>query len=308
MKHLFIINPTAGGKKVRADELESEIRAFSENLGDNYEIYLTKAPMDACIKVAQEAKTEDMLRVYACGGDGTLNECANGAANCGNVAITHYPCGTGNDFIRMFGEENARKFRDLRALTSGSVHPLDLIECNGRYSINICSVGIDARIGTDVHKYSNIPVIGGAAGYVVSLAVNLIKGVTQNFRISAGEDVLEGKFALVCACNGRFYGGGFNPAPDAMPDDQIIEYLIVKDISRMKFIRIVGKYAKGRFRELSDVITHFRGNRVDIEAAREFVVNIDGEAIYAKNVSFKLIPNGVNFIIPAGMDFFSKNT
>ena len=80
--------------------------------------------------------------MYACGGDGTLNECVNGAVGHANVAVTHFPCGTGNDFIKMFGEEKARFF-DLAELVRGEVRPLDVMECCGRYAINICSVGIE---------------------------------------------------------------------------------------------------------------------------------------------------------------------
>ena len=61
--------------------------------------------MDACRKIEQEAAAGQPLRVYACGGDGTLNECVCGAVGCDNVAVTHYPCGTGNDFVRCFGAE-----------------------------------------------------------------------------------------------------------------------------------------------------------------------------------------------------------
>ena len=304
MKHLFIINPSAGGIKKRLPALESEIRAFAESLGAPHEVYMTKAPMDACHKIAEDAESEDMLYVYACGGDGTLNECANGAAKRPNVAITHYPCGTGNDFIKMFGKENIDKFRDLSALANGEVRQLDLIDCDGRYGLDICSVGIDARIGCDVHKYSGIPLIGGVTGYIVSLIVNLIKGVTQYYRISADGFSVDGMVTLACACNGRFYGGGFNPVPDAMPDDGILDCLIVKPVSRLKVIKVVGKYSKGQFREFPDLITHVRGTYMEVEADREFVVNIDGEAIYASKISFKLIPKGINFIFPAGLDFF----
>jgi len=303
MKHLFIVNPAAGkGKKKKADQTEREIRAFAESLTDPYEIYKTTAPMEAIRKIADEAERADMLYVYACGGDGTLNECANGAAMRANVAITHYPCGTGNDFIKMFGAGSVDKFRDLRALAGGIVRPLDLIDCNGRYGINICSAGVDARIGVDVHKYSGIPIIGGATGYVVSLVVNLIKGVARYFHISAEGMELDGRFSLICACNGRFYGGGFNPVPEARPDDGALDYLIVNDVSRLKFIMIVGKYAKGRFRELGDVITYVRGDRLEIEAGSEFVVNIDGEAVFTKKMCFKLVPQGLNFIFPPGID------
>ena len=302
MKHLFIINPVAGSKKSRFADTEREVRQFAAGLSEPYEIYITKEPMDACRKVAEDAESADELRVYACGGDGTLNECANGAAGRGNVAITHYPCGTGNDFIRMFGAENLHRFRDLHELAGGAVRPLDLIDCDGRYGLNICSVGIDARVGGDVHKYSSIPLIGGTAGYIISLVVNVIKGVNQRLRITSAEIGIDKGVALVCACNGRFYGGGFNPVPDAVPDDGILEYLIIDAVSRLKVAQIIGKYSKGRFRELGDVVTYLRGGQMEIEGNREFVVNIDGEIISTKRICFSIVHKGVNFILPFGID------
>jgi len=312
MKHLFIINPVAGGRHGRFEEIERTIKTFTETLNDPYEIYVTKEPMDAGRKVTEEAESassaSDSLRVYACGGDGTLNECANGAANRQNVAITHYPCGTGNDFLKTFGKENINLFRDLNELTSGTVRPLDLIDCDGRYGINICSVGIDARIGTDVHKYSNIPIIGGATGYIVSLVVNVIKGIVQRFRINVDDIVYDKKITLACICNGRFYGGGFNPVPDALPDDGVLDSLIVEPISRFQFAKIVGWYAKGKFREFPRVFTHIRGSGMEIKGDREFVVNIDGEAIYTNKIRFKLVHKGVNFIFPKKLHYFNAST
>jgi len=300
---LFIINPIAGGLKGRLAEIESMIRSVADGFQAPYEIYTTKAPMDAFEKTKEESAQADMLYVYAFGGDGTLNECVNGAAGRANVAVTQYPCGTGNDFLRTFGEETIQKFRDLRALASGVVRQLDLIDCNGRYGLNICSVGMDARVGADVHKYSRMPIIGGATGYVTALVVNVIKGVGQRFRITIGDTVFDKDLTLVCACNGRFYGGGFNPVPDAIPDDGIIEYLVVDAVSRFKIAQIVGKYAKGKFREFPDLITYIRGNSMDIEGDREFVVNIDGESIFAERLCFNLVPKGINFIFPQELDY-----
>ena len=84
----------------------------------------------------------------------TARSTSASTAPCGhaNVAVTHFPCGTGNDFIKMFGAEKERFF-DLAELVRGEVRPFDVMECCGRYAINICSVGIDARIGTEVHQY-----------------------------------------------------------------------------------------------------------------------------------------------------------
>lgn len=307
MRHLFIVNPVAGGKKNRYEETIRHIHSVMSAYSEPYDVYITKAPMDACEKIKAEAASGETLRVYACGGDGTLNECVNGAAGCRHIAVTHFPCGTGNDFIKMFGPEDEKLFRDLPALINGAERPIDLIDCNGRFGINICSVGIDARIGTDVHKYSAIPIIGGATGYVVSMFVNLMRGVNQKLKITTENLSLDACFALVCACNGRFYGGGFNPVPEAMPDDGIIDFLIVSEVSRLKFIGVVGKYAKGRYKEISEIISHIRGNNMKIESEKELVVNVDGELIFAKDVSFRMIPEGVNFFFPSGMLFFELN-
>jgi len=304
LKHLFIVNPVAGGIRNKHDKVVSDIEAFAKSQCRSFEIYITKVPMDACKKIIAEAESGDDIRVYACGGDGTLNECANGAANRANVAITHYPCGTGNDFIKTFGIENVDKFRNLQALTNGEQHPLDLIQCGERYGINIASVGIDARIGTDVHKYSKIPLIGGATGYVVSLIINVIKGVTQKFSIKLDDISFDKKITLACACNGRFYGGGFNPVPTAMPDDGLLDCLIVEPVSRLKVAEIVGKYAKGMFSEFPDIFTHRRAKEINISCDKEFVIQVDGEALYAKAITFKLIPKGINFIFPQNLSYF----
>jgi len=308
MKHMFVINPVAGGAKGRIPEIESEIKAVAESLGITYEIYFTKGTMDAYQKIGEEADMGDMLRIYAYGGDGTLSECANGAANRSNVAITQYPCGTGNDFLRTFGQENIAKFRDVKALIEGDVRPIDLIDCGDRYGINICSVGIDARIGTDVHKYSGIPLIGGATGYIVSLVVNVIKGVTQRVRITTEDMKLDQKMTLVCACNGRFYGGGFNPVPEAKVDDGFIDYLIVEPVSRLKVAQVVGRYSKGKYHELPDIIKHIRGTGMEIEGDSEFVVNIDGEAVHTKKIQFNVASHAVNFIFPSTMETSSALT
>ena len=244
MKHLFIVNPTAGGKD-KTEDVRAQVQdAFRTREGE-YEVYVTKAPMDATNKILAEAEKEEELRVYACGGDGTFNECVCGAALHDNVAVCPFPTGTGNDFCRMFGEDKER-FRELDALLDGWVTPIDLIECNGRYSANICSVGIDARIGTSVHKYSKIPLIGGATGYVVSAAVNVFKGIATGMHIRCGDFDKRSKYSLVCACNGRYYGGGFNPSLHARPDDGIMDIFIVRDVNLLQFATLIGKYAAGK--------------------------------------------------------------
>lgn len=302
MKHLFIVNPKAGGKD-KSIAVSRAVRAAFENRQGEYEIYVTKGPMDAVQKIRGEASNEVPLRVYACGGDGTFNECVCGAALLENVAAAPFPTGTGNDFCRMFGAEKDL-FRDLNALLDGTEHPIDLIDCNGRWSANICSVGIDARIGTEVHKYSSLPVIGGAGGYVVSTLVNVFKGISRPMRVSAKGYVSEGPHTLVCACNGRFYGGGFNPSPYARPDDGELDFFIVPDVKLFTLACYIGRYAKGEADRYPNIIKHLKGDSLHIDFEDENVINIDGEAMYAKSVDMKLVPRALRLIVPKGMRFF----
>ena len=302
MKHLFIVNPVAGDRD-KSPEIRQRVAEAFRGRQEPYEVYVTTAPMDAADKIRLEADKGEHLRVYACGGDGTFNECVCGAAGRENVAVCPFPTGTGNDFCRMFGEEK-ELFRDLDALLDGTERPIDLIDCNGRYSANICSVGIDARIGTEVHKYSGLPLIGGAAAYVVSAAVNMFKGIATEMTVRCGGIERHEKFSLICACNGRYYGGGFNPCPDAMPDDGIMDVYIVKKVNLIQFATLIGRYAAGHAAEMTKLVTHIRGSWLAIEFEDESVINLDGEAIFTKKAEMRVLPGAVRLIVPRGMTFF----
>lgn len=307
MKHLFIVNPVAGGADKTAEVRAKAEKAFQDR-EDSFEIYVTRGPMDAARKIIIEAGLGEELRVYACGGDGTFNECVCGAAEQSNVAVCPFPTGTGNDFCRMFGEEKDM-FRDLDALLDGEVHPIDLIDCNGRWSVNICSVGIDARVGTSVHKYGSIPLLGKTSAYVVSAVANVFKGISSEMSISCGDFQRSGMTTLACACNGRFYGGGFNPSLKARPDDGIMDVYVVKKVNLLEFAALIGKYAAGKADKLPKYITHLRtGGALEMTFGRTEVINVDGEAMYADHVVMRMVPKALNLIVPKGMRFFEDET
>lgn len=302
MKHLFLINPAAG-KSDRTQELTGRIKAACEPRGLNYEIRVSEAPGD-CTRFTKEAAASGVpTRVYACGGDGTLNEVICGAAGAENVSVTHYPCGSGNDFIKIFNEPEA--FRTLERLLDPDEALLDLIQLEGRedYSLSICSIGIDARIGTGIQSYKRLPLISGKGAYNLATVINLIKGVHRHYTVEIGTEKIDGRFTLICVCNGRFYGGGYQPVPTAMPDDGKLEVLLVKKVSRLKVAGIIGKYKAGRYAEMPDIFRHFSTDRVVIHCDKEEVVNLDGEARWAKDVEIRLSDKKLRFFYPKGLNY-----
>ena len=303
MKHLFIINPAAGSRD-RTEEYRQKITAACDGKEIDYRIEVSAASGE-CARIARAAaESGEEYRIYACGGDGTLNEVVSGAAGHENVAVTAFAGGSGNDFIRIFSE--TEPFRDLERLLDCEEATFDLIRCNEDISLNICSVGLDARIGTDVSNYKRLPLLHGFRAYAASTVVNVIKGITEHYVIELNGERIDGKQTLICACNGRFYGGGFNPVPEADPADGKLEVLIVKPVSRLQVAQVVGKYKAGKYAQYPELIRHFRTDRVRIICDGPTSINLDGELRTAKVVDIRIAEEKLRFFYPKGLTWSNK--
>lgn len=295
MKHLFIINPAAGSRD-HTREYADEIRTLCDARKLNYDIQVSSRPGD-CTRIAREAaQTGEEVRLYACGGDGTLNEVVAGAAGYKNAAVTVFSGGSGNDFVKLFNDPKA--FFDLNRLLDAAETEFDLIRCNGDLSLNICSVGLDARIGTDVSLYKRFPLLQGFRAYAVSTLFNVIQGISEHYVVEINGETIDGEQTMVCVCNGRFYGGGFNPVPDADPTDGILDVLIVKKVTRLQVPGVVGKYKAGKYKELPKLVRHFRTDRVKILCDRSTPINLDGELRMAKTIEMTVADEKIRFFHP----------
>lgn len=300
MKHLFIINPAAGSKDRTADYTAKIKKAF-QNRTDEYEILVSSAPGECEKLTRQAAQTGEEYRVYACGGDGTLNEVVQGAAGSSNVAITAFSGGSGNDFTKLFDDPKA--FFEIDRLLDAEEETFDLIRCNDDYSLNICSVGLDARIGTDVASYKRLPLLQGFRAYAASTVVNVIRGIAEHYVVEVDGERIDDKQTLICACNGRFYGGGFNPVPDADPCDGLLDVLVIKKVSRLQVAKVIGKYKSGKYKELNHLVRHFRTEKVKIICDKPTSINLDGELRTAQTVEMSIAKEKVRFFYPKGLSW-----
>ncbi len=301
MRHLFIINPTAG-KYDRTEEYHRRIRAACEPRGLDYEIR-SSTHKGGCTEIAREAGESGLeCRLYACGGDGTLNEIVCGAAGYDNLSVTAFPGGSGNDFIRIFDDPAA--FFDLDRLLDADEARFDLIRVGDLgYSLNICSMGIDARVAAAQSRYKRLPGISGSNAYNLALAVNLLKGISRPCRVTLDGETLPGKKTLVCVANGRFYGGGWLPMPDAMPDDGALDVLVVRSVNLLQLLRVIGVYKRGCYKDLPNFIRHYRVTELRIESPRDPIVNSDGEILRANDITLSLAKEKLRFFYPKGLSY-----
>ena len=303
MIHLFIINPAAGSRD-RTKVYQQIVEEVCAQKGVDYEIRVSQEP-GHCQQLAREAALSGKeYRIYACGGDGTLNEVAAGAAGFDNVSVTVFSGGSGNDFTKLFS--NPEAFRDLERLMDSEEVSFDMIRCNGDLALNICSVGLDARIGTDVSSYKRLPLLSGFRAYAASTVVNVIRGIAEHYVVEVDGQRIDGDQTLICACNGRYYGGGFNPVPEADPTDGLLDILLIKKVSRLQVAKVIGKYKSGRYRELPQFVRHFRTDRVKIICDKLTPINLDGELRMAKEVTMAIAKEKLRFFFPCGLTWQAK--
>lgn len=298
MTHLFIINPAAGSRN-QSEAYCKKITGVCEARGLDYRIEISPAP-GACREIARKAaQTGEEYRIYSCGGDGTLNEIVSGIVGYPNVSVTMFAGGSGNDFVRIFSE--TEPFRDLERLLDSEEAQFDLIKCNNDYSLNICSVGLDARIGTNVASYKRIPLLSGFRAYAFSALVNTIRGISDHYVVEVNGQTIDADMTLICVCNGRYYGGGFNPVPEADPADGILDVLLVTKVSRLHVLSLIGTYKKGKYATLPEKIRHIRTDRLRIHCRQPSSINLDGELRISQDLDIQVLKNKVRFFYPRGL-------
>lgn len=303
MKHVFIINPTAG-KVDRTKEIREQIHKLTTC--DPVEIHLTRSQGEAEHIARMVAETGDEVRVYACGGDGTANEVLTGVAGHKNCALGIIPIGSGNDFVRGFEEYTREDFLTVENMVNGEEMEIDLMECQGKYSMNVFSVGFDCEVARNVDRFKKLPHISGSLAYKLSIVYCLFTKRKHPVKIYLdGKPFEKADFdnttLLAVAANGKYYGGGIKAAPLAVHDDGLMDFIHANTLSVLKFISIVGKYTKGLHINNPKLpfITFKRCKKIKFEAETPIGVNFDGEIFEMTNPEITLLPKALRVILPA---------
>ena len=294
MRHVWIINPHAG-KRDQTARMYAMADALRRRHGLECQCLLTDRPGGAGEMARRLAESGGAVRIYACGGDGTIHEVAGGIAGFDNAAMTSIPAGTGNDFLKNFGPD-AEKFSDAENLWDGPEFPLDLIECNGRYCLTIACNGIDAQVADSVHRITDSSPLRGRGSYLASVAVNfLFRDLGHRWTVWLDGRAVEGEFALVSMCNGRYYGGGSMPVPEARMDDGVLHTILVRKVGRAAFAKL---FAAWKFPQIARVVT---AREVRIRShGEEIVTCLDGECFRSGEVTMRLAEKRVRFFGPRG--------
>lgn len=298
MKHYFIYNPAAGDGVLGKKFLE-EFNELKEKTNFELFLHVTSSAGDATSyveKIASE-NSEDVC-IYACGGDGTMNEVINGCMDYPNLIFGIIPTGSCNDFLKIF---KGHDFLSLDAQLKGTIKPIDVLKVDDHYCLNVANIGFDAKVNYDqIQARSKCKTIKGAYNYAI--IKNLFHNKPDYVVVKSDDkEIYRGKALLMAFGNGGYYGGGYNCAPRAVIDDGLTDLLIVKKVPLIRFLTLIKKYKQGKLNfdpKYKNILINDRASKFEVSSPNLLTVCLDGETIHLKKITIENLKQKIRFIFP----------
>lgn len=270
MKTLLIINPTAGRR--RESPLEEILRGLSQPFVD-LTVHLTSGPGDAT-NVASQASRDGFDLVVAAGGDGSLNEVANGLVGS-DIELGLIPVGTENVLARELGIPLSPTLA-CQHLLGALPRKIDVGKVNGRYFVCFAGIGFDAHVA---HRLSpERKKTMGAAGYVLT-SIEKIAGYRKEERavtvIADGQEICS-SYWMILVSNIQNYGGGLKPAPQASLEDGLLDLCIYPKVGYPATAWQMLSTAQGKHLKLPGML-YLQAKQIELVTDPVEQVQLDGD-------------------------------
>lgn len=274
-------------------------------------------------RMAREAAAEGLDRVLVAGGDGTLNEVVNGLLGPGDPGpgggpavgdgrtdgpvVEVLPLGTGNDFARTLGlsmdpEEAAELLGGMPR--EGRVRRVDAGRLRGevdRYFVNMVVGGVGGVVGQRVSRAMKRR--WGALAYRIQ-AIKAAPHLPEHMltaRLDRGEPEERRSVGVVVA-NGRFVGGGIPAAPDARPDDGLLDVLLLPAPGLLGTLRLLLRALRGTHVD-DPAVAACRARRLRLESTPAMELDVDGERVGSEPVTLEAVPAALRVVASPSVDW-----
>ena len=218
---LLIVNPAAAGGRVGREWPRIHHRLRS--VGFDPALVFTEAPGHAT-RLAAEAVRLGEAVVVAAGGDGTICETLQGLHDAGGATLGVLPLGTGNDAARTLGLP-LRLETAAESIAAGRTRHVDLMRAGDRVVLNAIGIGLLGAINVNA---ASIKVVRGIAAYLAAAAGTLFRYRCPEITLTCGSFSFQGPMTILAIHNGVTTGGGFRLTPAAVPDDGLLDALLVE--------------------------------------------------------------------------------
>jgi YegS/Rv2252/BmrU family lipid kinase len=310
MKTFAVINPKSAGGKTGRDAA-----TIAKKLADAtgpVTVAMTSGPMDAA-RITTHALREGYERVVAVGGDGTINEVVNGFFHNGmpinsEAEFALLNLGTGGDFRKTF--DIAAGFdASLARIAEGRARRIDVgrlsfVSADGktgtRHFANIASFGMSGDVVDRVNRAALMKRLTGRFVYTWGSLMSLLRYKAKPVRLKVDNVFDEVVSISTCAvCNGQFFGGGMRVAPDASPDDGLLDVIVIGDAPTRDVMKAMNQLYTGAHVTNPNVKV-FRGKTViatPVEATegKAVLIEADGELPGRLPAMFEVMHKALKF-------------
>ena len=302
MKHIFIVNPYAGSMTF-ANNLRQQLEQI-----EGFEYFLFNSRYTGneteLTKKIVHFFPDEQLRIYACGGSGTMRNVLEGVGENPHVELAFYPCGMTNDFLKVFTQEDRERFYDIEELIHGETITVDSILTNHGRALNTFSCGMDAEIMRYIAKQHPVRTIGVQIPYSAYVFEALLRLKKMDLKIRVDGRELDGCYDELCWGNGCVLGGSLCMPEGFVPNDGLGSYVFVPAKGHLAFIGILINLIRQRGDYIEKHARVGHGKKMTIARADRgpIVVNLDGEMLSAPGEwTVEMRPESVRFVVPRGV-------
>ena len=283
---VVILNPLAGNLETARDwqeRVESIVRGLP--------IRITSHAGEA-EALARRAVEEGFGRVVAAGGDGTVNQVANGIAGT-KATLGILPMGTINVFAMELGLPSNDLLRCWEIVQNGNVRLVDLPSANGRYFVQLGGIGLDAQAVKETTLAFKRSL--GPLSYLISAAHIAARHPPKLSIESEDAPVREGSFLLVG--NGRFYGGPFPFFKQAAVDDGLLDVVVFKRLGFLEIIKYLHDVVFSSDIRVPE-IEYFQTRQLRVSSEQDVPMELDGELAGNCPVDFQMHEKALSVVAP----------
>jgi len=298
-----IVNPVAGAYSTRRKWPLISQRLRDAGLSFDHEY---TEGVGHAIELARVAASDGYRYLVAVGGDGTVNEVANGilsSTSSRRTTLGVVSTGTGSDFVRSVGIP-----RDYAIACSSVTSPRRLLidvgvveyrragKSQRRFFVNAAGIGFDAEV---VEKTERLPkYFGGTIPYLVGLVRTLFSYRNKSVVLRLGTKAETARILTVVVANGCYLGGGMHVAPQAELDDSLLDVMIVGDVGKFELLKTLPMVYKGTH------VTHPKVSMektphitIESELSERVLVHADGELLGEAPATFWLMPLALSIVV-----------
>ena len=296
-----IVNPVAGANSTHRKW--PHISGLLSHDGLSFDHEYTEGVGHA-IELAKTAASDGYRYVVAVGGDGTVNEVANGilhSTEAGSMALGVISTGTGSDFARSVGIPrhyvnacSALASPQRKLIDVGVVEYQSKGQSVRRFFVNVAGIGFDAAAVETTERMPKY--FGGTIPYLAGLIRTLFGYRNKSVVLRIGDRVEEARLLSVVVSNGKYFGGGMHVAPEASLDDNLLDVVIIGDIGKFDLLKSLPMVYKGTHGDHPKVSME-KATKIDVESPERILVHADGELLGEGPASFRLMPAALSIVV-----------